>query len=206
MIPKEIRELVAKTGSRMPLGTYETRSFDNWKWRGVSRGGGLVPDESEELWKALGSWRNKDMPFLYLYGVAGVGKTHLALAIAWQSVVQERQVVFYSVDVMLDDLRAGYESEGYVSLMRDIRDCDLLVLDDIAAQQSTDWAAAKLDAIVDYRYINALPTILTANTAEVGPKLPERLLDRCLEGTIVRVLGRSERARKGRGQVAEGVS
>jgi len=65
----------------------------------------------------------------------------------------------------------------------------LLILDDLGVEKGTEWAAAKLDAIVDYRYLEKLPMVITANTLE----LSERILDRMREGRIVRLRGQSYR-------------
>ena len=40
---------------------------------------------------------------------------------------------------------------------------DLLVLDDLGAGKATGWAVEKLEIIIDYRYINGLPLVVTAN-------------------------------------------
>ena len=134
MIPKEIREMVKSSGSRLPLSTWETRQFDNWKWAGKPRGDGLVPEESLEAWRNQGLhyWGNeRGVPSLFIYGPAGVGKTHLALALAWQklAVWQGRvQILFYQVEGLMDSIRAGLDSGESNELLKGVKNGDLLIL------------------------------------------------------------------------------
>jgi DNA replication protein DnaC len=67
---------------------------------------------------------------------------------------------------MLDMLRRGYDLEGEQSFHRQmdfIKDAPLLVLDDLGAENTTPWGMEKLIIIVDYRYVNGLPLMVTSN-------------------------------------------
>ena len=141
-----------------------------------------------------------DPPFLLLYGLPGLGKTHLALAIGWNYLMWLRSVVYYQTESLLDALREGYRlqeelapgefhQDRYDVAMHHAMNVSLLILDDLGVEKGTEWAAAKLDAIVDYRYLEKLPMVITANTLE----LSERILDRMREGRIVRLRGQSYR-------------
>jgi DNA replication protein DnaC len=55
----------------------------------------------------------------------------------------------------------------------------LLVLDDFGTQSATAWALEKLFQILNYRYINRLPLVVTTNLAveEIEGRMRSRLLD-----------------------------
>jgi DNA replication protein DnaC len=193
MIPNEVRDIVKKTESRLPLATYGKRSFETWEWTGKPRDGKLVPEEAIKIWQAIGRWQNGSFPSLFIYGTKGIGKTHIALAIGWQKLIGElgSRVLFYQVEGLMDQIR-----EGSWSLVVGAKTCDLLILDDIGAQKSTEWSLAKLDSIIDYRYIEGMETIFTSNySLSNTDKIPERIADRIREGTVVRLRGESRRGK-----------
>lgn len=208
-MPLELRDKLARNECLLPLNTWEgganPKTFANWRW--IGKDGhpvGIydpVPACHETLWKALGRWERQPAPFLFLYGRPGVGKTHLALSIGWLHagrVEHEKCVIFWQVQDMLEDLRTAFNSRGegmpYGRKWDRLKSCDLLILDDIAAQQRrSDWANAVLDALVDHRYLHTLPTVFTSNT--IGQEIPERVMDRCREGMVVRIYGESNRGK-----------
>lgn len=101
---------------------------------------------------------------LYISGGYGVGKTHLACAIARHIVRRGKRVRFTTgVDLLLD-LQATY---GRPESERDVLDacakCPVLIVDDLGKEQPTDWALSRLYAIVNAREANLLPVVVTSN-------------------------------------------
>lgn len=139
-------------------------------------------------------------PFVTFLGKCGTGKTHLALAIGWQMISMERTVCYYQVERFLDTLRASFSKsnnrewheDGYYvadrsfeKLMKSAENVGLLILDDLGAQKDSDWADAKLDALIDYRYENQRDTVFTTNLdiQELSPRIASRLG----EGNVVKL-------------------
>lgn len=126
----------------------------------------------------------REHQFLTLVGDTGRGKTHLAIGIGWHYLeVQDRLVKYGQVATLLDDLRSGYnigsaeDARNFDAKLNQLKNCGLLILDDLGTEQGTPWAREKLDEIVDYRYINELPLVATTNLkpSELAPRLARRL-------------------------------
>lgn len=185
-------KLLAVTKSILPLPSFRSKRFDTWYWPGSKDG--TVPKKYEDLWHAVADFRNDSVASLVLVGPAGVGKTHLALAIGWNMLWQNKRVIFYQVENLLDLIRTSFEDRHTQDLLASLRECDLLILDDFGAHKATEWAVVKLDAIVDYRYERQSKLLITANTLV----MPDRILDRLRDGMIIEVAGESQRGKHAR--------
>jgi len=182
-IPGEdtIVRLAAAAG--LPLATRGTHRFERFR-----PGPGTA--------KALSYARS------FLDGEGGHPFLTLALAIGWQQIeTRLASVGYYQVESLLDELRRGYTNDqaergtDTYATLQFLRSCQLLILDDLGAEKATEWSTAKLDEIVDYRYINRLPTVFTLN---VEPeRLAPRLVDRLMEGQVF-VLDAASFRRRGR--------
>ena len=119
--------------------------------------------------------------WLFLQGAAGCGKTHLAAAAANYAVDLGVPTLFLTVPDLLDTLRASYGSEDttFEQRFEEIRGAQLLVLDDFGTQNASPWAREKLFQIMNHRYINKLPTIVTTNLllGEIDERIRSRLAD-----------------------------
>ena len=102
---------------------------------------------------------------LLLTGGHGTGKTCLAAAAANRLMAEGRPVLFTFVPDLLDQLRGGYADDAELShdeVFEQVKNVAVLVLDDIGAHNGTPWAEEKLFQVVNHRYLNGLPTILTS--------------------------------------------
>ena len=128
--------------------------------------------------------------FLTLTGERGVGKTHLAIAILWTWLEEGLgNGAYWQVEAMLEHLRSYYkQSQRYTESDIDtelnwLKNCGLLVLDDLGVEKETEWATAKLDEIVDHRYLHKRRTVFTTNVK--SEELPPRIVDRIFEGKVL---------------------
>ncbi len=102
---------------------------------------------------------------LLLTGGHGTGKTCLAAAAANRLMAQGHPVLFTFVPDLLDQLRGGYADDSALphdELLEQVKNVPVLVLDDIGAHNGTPWAEEKLFQVVNHRYLNGLPTVLTS--------------------------------------------
>ncbi|MGC9358909.1 MAG: ATP-binding protein [Anaerolineae bacterium] len=141
--------------------------------------------------------------WLLLTGTYGCGKTHLAAAIANERLSQGHPVLFVVVPDLLDHLRAAYAPSSTVSYdtrFEQVRQVELLVLDDLGTQNATPWATEKLYQILNYRYNAELPTVITTNQSieSMDPRLASRLRDKDLVTSLpiyaadFRTMGKNE--------------
>ena len=146
---------------------------------------GATEAEARNLARALETarqWSRRPKGWLTFTGGNGCGKTHLAGAIVRERLAAGDSVSFAVVPDLLDHLRASFNPQSpttYDELFDEIRAAPLLLLDDLGAHSTSPWAEEKLYQIFSYRYIQALPTLVTTN---LNPEdLPARLASRLLD-------------------------
>jgi len=156
-------------------------TFDSFKTRGRKGLGELQANSLEWAFNRARQYASSLNGWLLLQGGFGCGKTHLAAAIANHVVGMGVPTLFLTVPDLLDTLRFSYDSEDtpFEQRFEEIRNAPLLVLDDFGTQNATAWAQEKLFQIVNYRYINKLPLVVTTNLDldEIEARIRSRLAD-----------------------------
>jgi len=152
------------------------------------RGSGLQPEEQESLVAAHAAAREfaaQPEGSLTLLGVNGCGKTHLAAAVSNKALASGLSVCFAVVPDLLDELRPS-DGQDRASADRevwtDVRESDVVILDDLSAQASSPWAQEKLFQIVNYRSVGGRATVLTSDSGRkqltaAHPRIAARVLD-----------------------------
>ena len=103
---------------------------------------------------------------LILVGNNGVGKTHLACSIANKLIENGTPVIYGTLINLLAELRNSYDTDNNISEMEIIKlyeNVDLLIIDDLGKEKPSEWGLEKLFTIVNSRYENNLPVIITTN-------------------------------------------
>lgn len=103
---------------------------------------------------------------LILAGNNGVGKTHLASSIANKLIENGIPVIYGTLINLLAELRNSYDTENNISEMEIIKlfeNVDLLIIDDLGKEKPSEWGLEKLFTIINSRYENNLPVIITTN-------------------------------------------
>jgi DNA replication protein DnaC len=156
-------------------------TFESFKPRGHIGLPVFQADSSERAYHHAWQYAHSLDGWLLLQGGYGCGKTHLAAAIANFAVDLGVPTLFITVPDMLDALRFAYgETESsFEERFEEIRRIELLILDDFGTQNATSWAQEKLFQIINFRYINRLPLVVTTNlgTAEIEERVRSRLQD-----------------------------
>lgn len=120
---------------------------------------------------------------LLFTGSYGLGKSHLAKSIADGIMSKRYEAIFISVPKLLSRLKASYDrgtEYTELDLIEALNKTDLLVLDDLGAEKSSDWSFEKLFEIVDSR--QGMNTIYTTNFT------PEDLITKLGERNFSRVM------------------
>ena len=124
---------------------------------------------------------------LLLLGACGVGKTHLAAAIANRQ-IGRTPTLFISCPELLLELRegmSGRQKENNSYLFDLARRVQLLVLDDIGAEKSSEWVQETIFVLINFRYEHMLPTIFTSNCSlkeleeKIGKRSTSRMIEMC---------------------------
>ncbi len=157
----------------------------------MDRGRSTDPRNQEGFARAVATAREfaqEPGGWLVLCGPTGCGKTHLAAAIANESIQRGQPVFFVVVPDLLDHLRAAYgpgSEISYDELFEQVRNAPLVILDDLGAQSATPWAQEKLFQLLNHRYNHRLPTVFTISMSL--EEIDERLRTRLGDASISRV-------------------
>ena len=108
---------------------------------------------------------------LLFYGDAGVGKTHLAVALMKEAIRRKgARAVFYETRELLKLVRDSYNASvetTELDVLRPVLEAELLVLDDLGAEKKSEWVEETLGLLVNTRYSERRVTVFTTNLADV---------------------------------------
>ena len=186
-------------------------SFDNYKPQNKEQQKAMLT--CQEWAKDLPEEQDRG---LFLVGPVGTGKTHLLLATIRQLIELYPQnivsaglkhrywrdgdkrtesavsVIFVSMIDLLRDIKESFGQEerdknlGIERISEGARSCDLLFIDDIAAERTTDWVREQIFDLIDYRYRYERLTSFTSNlnANDLEAVLGDRIMSRIMEMTI----------------------
>jgi len=148
---------------------------------------------------------------LLFYGPYGVGKTHLAIGIL-KAVIRKTgaKAYFFETPDLLRQVRNTYNTqvdETEMGILKPILEADILVLDDLGTEKTSEWVQETLGLVINSRYNTRRPTILTSNLHDpldgsdpnsfmfqIGARARSRLLEMCewveIQGPDIRDIDR----------------
>tara|TARA_B100000029_G_scaffold415324_2_gene419079 strand:+ start:653 stop:1954 length:1302 start_codon:yes stop_codon:yes gene_type:complete len=177
----------------MTLNRLKEMGFGNFS---LNSGTAKEQDSLRAAWQAAKVFAEQQEGWLVLTGTNGCGKTHIAAAVANEKIRNAGEVFFCVVPDLLDRLRSSYDAEGkpggYDEIFNKVRNAPLLVLDDLGAQTTSEWALEKLYQIANYRTSSNLPTIITTDLSpdQLHDSYP-RIFSRAVDpraGTLISIL------------------
>lgn len=119
---------------------------------------------------------------LLLFGNTGLGKTHLSLAIAAEVIGRGHSVVYGSAQDFLRKIEKEHfhpEKNG-ADTLEGLLECDLLILDDLGAEFSTQFTKTTVNSIISSRLNREKATIISTNLsrAEMEEMYGSRVVSR----------------------------
>jgi DNA replication protein DnaC len=134
---------------------------------------------------------------MWFYGDVGTGKTSLAMLVSKAAEEAGRSVAVYSVPRLLAEIKDTYgaESSGtYMDLFRRLCAVDVLHLDDLGAERTTEWVLEQLYSIVNERWQDERSIVVTTNLTslddlrgQIGARTVSRLSEIC--GDPIPIMG-----------------
>jgi DNA replication protein DnaC len=126
---------------------------------------------------------------LWLMGDVGTGKTTLATLVSKAALDAAHSVAIYSLPDLFRQVRRTYDEGADMSdveLIDRLAEVDLLQLDDVGAERTSEWVLEQLYSIVNARYEAERSIVLTTNIsdvdelrAQVGERTVSRLTEMC---------------------------
>ncbi len=135
---------------------------------------------------------------LWIQGEVGTGKTTLAMLVSKAALDAGRSVAIYSLPRLLNLLRESMDSEGgKLDFIDRLTAVDLLHIDDLGAENRTDWVLEQLYSIVNARYEAERSIVATTNLMpdELSDRLGARTVSRLAEicGELIPLFGEDKR-------------
>jgi DNA replication protein DnaC len=120
---------------------------------------------------------------LWFMGQVGTGKTTLAMLVSKAALDAGRSVAIYSLPRLLNEIRDTHRAErSHVALLDRLASVDLLHVDDVGAERTTDWVLEELYSIVNARYEDERSMVITTNITD-----HEALCEQITERTVSRL-------------------
>lgn len=120
-----------------------------------------------------------EMKGIYIFGPAGVGKTHLLHAMVNR--LEERRIpsIFINADALFDRLRSLIgEGKDIEPVLEAFSSVPVLAIDEIGQERANEFTLEKLFRIINQRFARKLPTLFASNYAppDLYRRLPEEFL------------------------------
>ena len=155
---EEMRSIQRAKVSSMMDDTFRTACFANYQIRnGNERHLKVAKKYCIEFSKMYE--RNQGLLF---WGTVGTGKSYTAACIANYLLEANTSVVMTSFVRILQEMQ-GFDREREETFTNKLNSVKLLIIDDMGAERSTDYALEKVYGIIDNRYRAKKPLILTTN-------------------------------------------
>jgi DNA replication protein DnaC len=149
------------------LGALAGLTFEKLLPQGLS-GSGSAQARFKTAYETAYMFAEAPKGWLVLVGPTGSGKTKLAAAIAAECLNRGQTIFFITVADLFDQLHASLNQESPIPhdrFFEQVKDCPLLILDDLNIRSATPWSQEKLDQLLNHRLQHELPTVITTEVA-----------------------------------------
>lgn len=171
--------------------TWRTKVERDWKRFAQADLGNVT---NQEFAEEVRRWLDGDSGnSLICVGGVGAGKTFLAFAAMKEAYLRGKSVKFWPVASFLEALRPG--ASRVEEALEEASTVDLLVLDDIGTERSTDWTDERMYIVINERWTRSLASIVTSNLTLKGLKaaIKDRKFSRLMDGATVLTFNDSDK-------------
>ena len=100
---------------------------------------------------------------LIIYGNIGYEKTYLAACIANKMIEQNKIVLMEKSSSIIDKIKESFNKDGLseTQIIGLYSNVDMLIIDDFGSETISKWALERLYRIINNRYENELPIVIT---------------------------------------------
>lgn len=184
-----VKELAAKLSYSslsgiMPIEKSTFESFDLSLYPEQKDGRGISPrKQMTAVFKTCRTFA-ADFPSganLLLTGGCGLGKTHLSLAIANEVISKDHGVIYGSAQNLINEVsRETFDRSGSTDKIDSLTSCDLLILDDLGTEFSTQLSVSVVYNIINTRLLKGLSTVISTNLelGEISETYNDRIASR----------------------------
>lgn len=107
---------------------------------------------------------NESVKGMYLSGSFGSGKSYILSALLNELSMKNYKTINVYYPRLLQIIKSSMDDGTYQDILDEIMTCDILLLDDIGAENNTAWSRDEiLGTILQYRMDNNLTTFFTSN-------------------------------------------
>lgn len=174
---RQIRERVNRIVGASGIGArFRLRTFETFELTEENKKAAFICQKYADTFKEKlpTDGKNPGRNGLFITGPKGTGKTHLVAAIANKLMNKCVPVICMTMIDLLERIKSTYTDArqrfGSYYDASDVLDAytaaSLLIIDDLGKEQATEWAIAKIYAIINARYEALMPTIITTNYSE----------------------------------------
>lgn len=161
---ERIKKIIGESGMTR---RFLANTFDSFEENAVNRkAAGVARKYAEDFDNLLPSHgHTPSRNGLFIAGPPGTGKSHLAAAIANYLIAQGKPVICMTMIGLLERIKRTYSQSGVSDgdVLKIYKTIPLLVIDDLGKELMTEWAVSTIYSIVNGRYDEFLPTIVTTN-------------------------------------------
>jgi DNA replication protein DnaC len=156
---ERIRKLLGDSGIKK---RFVNRTFETFEVTSVNREAFLTAKQYAEDFRTY----SETGEGIFFTGSYGTGKTHLAVAISLYLINKGIPVICKTLIDLLAEIKKTFDDDGGVKeydILNLYKKVDLLVIDDLGKEPPTDWTLATFYAIINERYENCKPVVITTN-------------------------------------------
>lgn len=140
-------------------------------------------------------WVANPRDFLFIWGVSGIGKSHLLAAITKAVRRSGKKCGYKKAPEIFLDLRQSFKNDMESEVIKKYRQPIVACFDDVGASNVTDYAVAAWYLIIDHRYSEMTPTVFTSNLSldKISELMGDRIASRLASGVRFELKGLDRR-------------